>query len=330
MISRRRALVAIGAGVPALLPSFALAQQPEVRRIGFLAIRSRSTPSNPDAYYDSFVQGMRDLGYVEGKNLVIEWRFAEGNYERLSGLAADLVRAKVEVIVSHGTEGTRAAQRAGSIPVVTAAVGDPVVGGFAKTLARPGGNVTGMSTIVADLAEKHVELLKTAMSALSRVAVLMNAGNSFHVANLKVAQAAAEKVGMTVLPVDARTPGQIERGFATMTREGAQAVMVASDPFYTGQRNRFAALAKAHRLPSMFPYREYVEAGGLMSYGPDVGDFFRYAATLVDRILKGARPSDLPFEQPTRYYLVINMKTAKAIGLTVPPTLLLRADKVIE
>jgi putative ABC transport system substrate-binding protein len=331
MISRRRALVAIGAGLPALLPSLSLAQQPGIRRIGFLAIRSRSTPTNPDSYYDSFVQGMRELGYVEGKNLVIEWRFAEGNYQRLPALAADLVRAKVEVIVTHGTEGTRAAQRASSsIPIVTAAVGDPVAGGFAASLARPGGNVTGMSTIVADLAQKHVELLKTTMPALSRVAVLMNFGNSFHAANLKVAQAAAEKVGITVLPVDARTPEAIERGFATMTRERAEAVIVASDPFYTGQRKQFAALATTHRMPSMFPYKEYVEAGGLMSYGPDVGDFFRYAATFVDKIFKGAKPADLPFERPTRYYLVINLKTAKAIGLTIPLTLLTRADRFIE
>jgi putative ABC transport system substrate-binding protein len=331
MISRRRALVAIGAGVPALLPSFSLAQQPGVRRIGFLAIRSRSTPSNPDAYYDAFVQGMRELGYVEGKNLTIEWRFAEGKYERLPGLAADLVRARVEVIVSHGTEGTRAAQRASSsIPVVTAAVGDPVAGGFAASLARPGGNVTGLSTIVADLAQKHVELLKTTMPALSRVAVLMNFGNAFHSANLKVAQAAAEKIGITILPVGARTPEEIERGFATMKREGAEAVIVASDPVYTGQRKQFAALATMNRLPSMFPYREYVEAGGLMSYGPDVGDFFRHAATFVDKILKGAKPADLPFEQPTRYYLVINRKTARAIGLAITLTLLTRADELIE
>jgi len=332
MISRRRVVIAFGAGVPALLTSFSFAQQPGmVRRIGFLAIRSRSTPSNPDAYYDAFVQGMRELDYVERKNLAIEWRFAEGKYERLPGLAADLVRMKVELIVSHGTEGTRAAQRATStIPVVTAAVGDPVASGFAASLARPAGNVTGLSTIVSDLAQKHVELLKTMMPTLSRVAVLLNFGNANHSANLESAQAVAEKIGMTILPVDARTPEEIERGFATMTREGAEAVIVASDPFYTGQRKQFAALAAMNRMPSMFPYREYVEAGGLMSYGPDVADFFRYAATFVDKILKGAKPGDLPFQQPTRYYLVINLKTAKALGLEIPPTLLARADEVIE
>jgi putative tryptophan/tyrosine transport system substrate-binding protein len=330
MIPRRRVLIAIGAGLSGLLPSVSFAQQPRVRRIGFLAIRSRSTATNPDPYYDAFVQGMRELGYVEGKNLVIEWRFAEGNYERLAGLAANLVRAEVEVIVSHGTEGTRAAQRASSIPVVTAAVGHPVAGGFAASLARPGGNVTGLSTITSDLAQKHVELLKTLMPALSRVAILMNFGNSNHAANLKLALAAGEKLGIAILPVDARTPEGIERGFATMTREGAEAFMIDADPFYTGQRKQFAALAMTNRIPSMAPYREYVEAGSLMSYGPDVGDFFRYAATFVDKILKGAQPGDLPFEQPTRYYLVINRKTANALNLKIPLALLTLADALIE
>ena len=274
---------------------------------------------------------MRDLGYVEGKNLAIEWRFAEGSYERLPGLAADLVRMKVEVIVTHGTEGTRAAQRASStIPVVTAAVGDPVASGFAASLARPGGNVTGFSTIIDDLAQKHVQLLRTLKPALSRVAILMNFGNANHTANLKAAQAAAQKLGITILPVGARTAEEIERGFATMKREGAEAFILASEPFYTGQRTQFATLAAANRIPSMLPYREYVEAGGLMSYGPDVADFFRGAATLVDKILRGAKPGDLPFEQPTRYYLVVNLKTAKAIGLTVPVRFLDRADDVIE
>ncbi|MBX9844311.1 MAG: ABC transporter substrate-binding protein [Xanthobacteraceae bacterium] len=331
MISRRRALVAIGAGLPALLPSVSLAQQSGVRRVGFLAIRSRSTATNPDAYYDAFLQGMREAGYVEGRNLAIEWRFAEGKYERLPGLAADLVRAKVEVIVTHGTVGTRAAQRTtNSIPIVAAAVGDPVAGGFAASLARPGGNVTGLSTIIAHLAEKQVELLKTMIPALSRVAILMNFDNASHSANLQNARAEAKKTGMTILPVDARTSEAIERGFATMTRDGAEAVIIASDPFYTGQRWQFAALAAKSRLPSMFPYREYVEAGGLMSYGPDAADSFRYAATFVDKILKGAKPADLPFEQPTRYYLAINLKTAKEIGVTVPISLLTRAEDVIE
>jgi putative ABC transport system substrate-binding protein len=357
MISRRRVVIALGGGVLALLAgvlalfmSFLFirrrgerdqavggrAIEPGelpgmVRRIGFLAIRSRSTPANPDAYYDAFVQGMRELGYVEGKNLTIEWCFAHGKYERLPGLAADLVRMKVELIVSHGTEGTQAAQRATStIPIVTAAVGDPVASGFAASLARPAGNVTGLSTIVNDLAQKHVELLKTMMPRLSRVAVLLNSGNANHAANLKSAEAAAQNVGITILPVNARTPEEIERGFAAMRRQGAEAVIVVSDPFFTGQRTHFATLAATNRMPSMFPYREYVEAGGLMSYGPDVADFFRYAANFVDKILKGAKPNDLPFEQPTRYHLVINLKTAKALGLTIPSMLLAQADESIE
>jgi putative ABC transport system substrate-binding protein len=339
MISRRRVVIAFGAavlalfaGALALFMSFPVAQRPDrVRRIGFLAIRSRSTASHPDPYYDAFEQGMRDLGYVEGQNLTIAWRFADGKYDRLPGLAAELVRMKVELIVTHGTEGTRAAQRATStIPIVTAAVGDPVASGFAASLARPAGNITGLSSIVNDLAQKHLGLLRTMMPSLSRVAVLLNFGNPNHTSNLKSIQAAAQKTGITILPVDARTAEEIERGFATMTREGAEAVIVASDPFYSGQRKQFAALAATNKMPSMFPYREYVEAGGLISYGPNVADSFRYAATFVDKILKGAQPGDLPFEQPTRFYLVINLKTAKALGLTIPPTLLAGADEFIE
>jgi putative ABC transport system substrate-binding protein len=332
MISRRCVVAALAAAVPALLASRSLAQPAgPLRRVGFLAIRSRSTPSRPDAYYEAFMQGMREHGYVEGQNLVLEWRFAEGNYERLPALAADLVRIGVEAIVTHGTEGTLAAQRATStIPIVTAAVGDPVARGFAVSLARPAKNITGLSSIVNDLAQKHVELLKVMLPGLSRVALLMNFGNANHTANLESARAAAKEAGILLMPVDARTPDQIERGFARMTQDGAEAVILASDPFFTGQRHQFARLAAAHRLPSMFPYREYVEAGGLMSYGPNVADSFQYAATFVDKILKGAKPGDLPFEQPTRYYLIINLQTARTLALTVPAMLLARADETFE
>jgi|HubBroStandDraft_6_1064221.scaffolds.fasta_scaffold395788_1 putative ABC transport system substrate-binding protein len=328
MISRRRAIVAIGASVPALLPSVVLAQRPGIRRIGFLGIRSRSTASNPDPYYDAFVQGMREFGYVEGKNLAIEWRFGEGVYERLPALAVELVRANVEVIVTHGAPGTLAAKKATTtIPIVTASLGNPVARGFATSLSRPGGNITGLSTTVDDVTEKQVQLLKTMVPASSRVAMLRHPGST---AVLNVAQAAAEKLGMTILPVNATTAEQIELGFATMKQEGAEAVIVNSEAFYTGQRAQIARLALANRLPSMLPYREYVEAGGLMSYSPDIAELFRSAARFVDKILNGASPGDLPFEQPTRYYLVINLKTANAIGVTVPAQLLDVADDVIE
>ena len=330
--TRRAFLIAAGAWLTLARASASFAQQqPKVWRIGFLAMRSRSTPSNPDVYYDAFVQGMRELGYVEGKNLVIEWRFADGKYERLPGLAAELVRMKVEVIVTHSAAGPQAAQRATStIPIVFVTASDPVGSGFAVSLARPGGNLTGLSNIVSEVSPKHIELLKTMIPKLSRVAVLQNPGNSFHPANLKSIQAAAQQVGIKVLPVDARAPDEIERGFATMTRERAEAVIVAADAFFVQQRRQIAELALKNRLPSMFPFREDVQAGGLMSYGQNLADSYRRAATYVDKILKGAKPGELPIEQPTRFHLAINRKTAKALGLNITNELLLRADEVIE
>ena len=331
MTTRRRIVIALGASVLAApLTSFAQ-QQTNVRRIGFLGSRSRSTPSNPDVFYDAFMQGMRELGYVEGKNLVIEWRFADGKSERLSGLAAELVQMKVEVIVTHGTPPTQMAQRATStIPIVTAVVVDPVSSGFAASLARPGGNITGLSDITLDVSPKRIELLKIIMPTLSHVAILLNPGNPAHPGVLKIVQAAAQQLRIKVLPVDARAPEDIERGFATMKRERAGAVIVASDGFFLGQGRQIAELAVKYRMPSMFPYRENVVAGGLMSYGQNLTDLYRRAATYVDKILKGAKPGELPIEQPTRIHLAINRKTAKTLGLPIPNELLLRADEMIE
>ena len=330
MIARRKLLISLSLSI--LSPAFpSLAQQPKVRRIGFLAVHSRSTQAKPDVYYDAFVQGMRELGYVEGKNLVIEWRFADGKYERLPDLADVLVQMKLEVIVTHSTPAIQALQRATStIPIVTAAVGDPVGSGFAASLARPGGNITGLSVIALEVSPKRLELLKTMMPTLSRVAFLMNPGTSIHPTILKSIQAAAQQIGIMILPVNARSPEEIERGFAVMTRERAGAVIIAPDGFFLGQGRQFAALTVKNRIPSMSPYREHVMAGGLMSYGQNLTDFFRGAATYVDKILKGAKPSDLPIEQPTKIELFINRKTAKALGLTIPNEILLRADKVIE
>ena len=329
MITRRTFLSGLWAG--ALAPAFpALAQQAKVARIGFLGVNSRSTPSNLAVQYDAFILGMRELGYVEGKNLLIEWRFADGKYERLPGLAAELVRMKVEVLVTHGT-GTQAALRATSIiPVVTAFAIDPVGSGFAASLARPGGNITGLSNITTDVSPKHIELLKTIIPELFHVAFLMNPGNPGHSAILKSVQVAGQRVAIRVLPLEARTSEQIERGFAMMTRERTGAVVVAADAFFIAQRLQIAELALKNRMPSTFPYREPVEAGGLMSYGQDITDFFRRSATYVDKILKGAKPADLPIEQPTRFHLAINRKTAKALGILIPKELLLRADEVIE
>ena len=330
MNTRRQILAALSlATLSAALPS--LAQQPDkIRRIGFLSARSRSTASNPEVY-DAFVAGMRDLGYVEGRNLIIEWRFADGKFERLPGLAAELVRMNLEAIVTHATPPAEALRQATrSIPIVFTTVNDPVSSGFAASLARPAGNLTGLSLMTVDISPKHVELLKIMMPKLSRIGVFINPGNSSHRVYLKSVQAAAQQVGIRILPVEAGTPEEIERGFAAMTRERAEAVIFAADSFYIHQRRQTAALALKSKIPSMFYTREQVEAGGLMSYGQNLSDFNRRAATYVDKILKGAKPADLPIEQPTTIHLAINRKTAKALGLIIPQEILLRADEVIE
>ena len=331
MTTRRRILVGLGLG--ALSAAMASrAQQPTmVRRIGFLATRSRSTPTNPDAYYDAFVQGMRELGYVEGKNLIIEWRFADGNYERLPALAAELVQMNIEVLMTSGTPDTKVAQQATKvIPIVMTTVGDPVGIGFAKSLARPGGNITGLSILTPELGPKQLELLKTMLPTLSRVAVLVNPTNPGAPMILDNIQAAARKIGVIVLPVNASTKAEIERGFTAMKQERADAAISFADPFFTGQLRQITALASKQRLPLLYTQREYVKVGGLMSYGPNFADLHRRAAIYVDKILKGDKPADLPIQQPTKFSLVINGKTAKALGLMIPPELLLRADEVIE
>ena len=333
MSTRRQVVLAIGAGALAA-PLALLAQQPApgTHRIGFLAPRSRSTASRPDVYYDAFVQGMRDRGYVEGKNLVIEWRFAEGKYERMPDMAADLVSMKVEVIVVDGTPAVRAAQNATrAIPIVAAIVADPVGSGFAASLGRPGGNITGLSSISVELISKEFELLKAVLPRLSRVAVFTNPGASQHVNLLKNLQAVARQFGVAIVPVSARSTEEIERGFATVKRERAEAVILAAEPFFTGQMHQIAALATKHRLASVYTVSPgYAKAGGLISYGADNLEYFHRAAGLVDKIFRGAKPSELPFEQPTKIHLAINRKTAKAIGITIPQELLLRADEVIE
>jgi putative ABC transport system substrate-binding protein len=275
---------------------------------------------------------MRVLGYVEGKNLLIEWRSAEGNNERLPGLAAELVNLKVDVIVTAGgPPATSAAQKATTIiPIVMGNMGDPVGSGFVKSLARPGGNITGLSNLGSDIGPKHLEMLLSMVPKLSSVAILVNPTNSGHATILENVRAAAQKNGVKVLSVEARTPQEIENAFSTITKERAGAVIVANDSVFIAQRRQTADLATKNRLPSVQLSREYPEAGGLMSYGPIIGDNYRRAATYVDKILKGAKPADLPVEQPTKFEMVINGKTAKALGLKIPQSLLISADKVIE
>lgn len=322
------ALFALGA-----LPLASLAQkQDKTSRVGFLAILSPSSPSNPNVYYDAFVKGMRELGYVEGRNLIIEWRFAEGRYERLPRLAAELVNAQVQVIVTHATPGTRAAQQATrTIPIVTAASIDPVGNGFAASLARPGSNVTGMTVDVGtDLLIKRLDLLRTAVPRLATLGVLANPGSPGHLILVKDLQKIAEPRALRVLVINAATLPEIESGYKTLARERADAAMVLPDGFFLGHGASIAEQALRAKLATIAPWREHVAAGLLMSYGQNVTDTFHDAAIFVDKILKGAKPSELPFQQPAQTHLAINRKTAKALGIIIPQDLLLRADEIIN
>jgi len=328
-MKRREFLFALGAGALAT-PILSFAQQPpKVWRIGYLSPRVRMD-SLP--YERAFLQGMSELGYVEGKNVVVEWRFADGAYERLPYLAAELLRLNVDVIVAPSSSAIRAAQQATkTTPIVFISTGDPVGSGFVASLAQPGGNITGLSNTNLDVSAKLLELLVTMVPKLSRVAVLGNPGSSTHSAILKNVRAAAlTRVGVRVLSVEARTREEIERGFARMTQEHADSVIVAADAFLNQQAQYIAPLALKRRLPSISQPRIYVEAGGLMSYGQNTAESYRHAATYVDKILKGAKPADLPVEQPTKFELVVNLKTAKALGLTIPESIRIRADEVIR
>lgn len=330
MSRRRKIVLALAAGALAVpLATFAQ-QQAKVWRIGLLSVRSRESLVKTGRY-DAFLKGMQELGYIEGKHFVIEGRYANGEFDRVPGLAEELVRLKVDVIVADGNAANRAAQRATTtIPVVITTTPDPVGQGFAASLARPGGNVTGLSSGNLEVVSKYFELITVAVPRVPRIAVLSNPANAGHTERLQTILAAASKTGVTVVPVAARSQEDIERGFAQMAQERARAVIVLADSFFAEHQWRIAELALKRRLPSIFNTPEYPEAGGLMSYGPDLNDNFRHVATFVDKILKGTKPGELPFELPMRLYLVINRKTAKAIGLAIPQELLLRADKVIE
>jgi len=314
-----------GVALAAPLASFAQ-QQPKVWRIGFLAADSSST-----RIYEGFQQGMRELGYVEGKNFIIQWHFADGKYERLPGLAAELVRFNADVIVAGTTLSVQAANQAtDTIPIVMVAVPDPVGEGFVARLSRPGGNITGLSNIVTEVSAKHLELLRVAVRKLSRVAVLINPLNPSDSLILEQIHGAAYSAGVKILAIEASTASQIEAGFGAMTRARTEALIVAADSYFDVQRDQITKLAVKHHLPSISSNREMTEAGGLMSYGQDLAEHYRRAATYVDKILKGAKPGNLPVEQPTVLELVLNQRTAKALRLTIRQELVLRADKVIE
>jgi ABC-type uncharacterized transport system substrate-binding protein len=329
MMNRRTLLSTIGLSlVSAASRSFA--QQQRIWRVGFLALPERPEPFE-SSRFGAFPRGMRELGYVEGKNLQIDWRFAGGEEGRLTGLAAELVQLKVDVIVAGATPVISAAQKVtATIPIVMASANDPVGSGFVASLGRPGGNITGISNLSSDLSSKIVETLLSVTPKLSRVAILVNPKNPSTMAMATSLQAAMQGLGAASQPLEATTTEEIETAFSKMRQQNAEAVIVTADTVFVEQRRRVAELAMKDRMPSMFSFREHVEAGGLMSYGQNLADGYRRAATYVDRIFKGAKPGDLPVEQSTKLELFINLRTAKALGLTVPDTLLARADEVIE
>jgi putative ABC transport system substrate-binding protein len=308
-------------------PLAAEAQQAgKVYRIGYLSIGSGPSPRT-----EALRQGLRELGYVEGRNITIEYRFAQNNVDRLRGLATELVGLKVDLIVTGGPTATRAAQQATSIlPVVMAWGGDPVEARFVATLAQPGGNITGLTSMATELGSKRLAFLKEAVPRMSRVAVLWNPTHSEASASFRETEVATRARGLHLESIEVRTAGDLEGAFRRAVTRHADALTVLLDPVTLFHEVQVAELAARSRIPAIFYEKRFATAGGLMAYGPRDDDLHRRAATYVDKILKGAKPGDLPVEQPTKFELVINLKTAKALGLTIPPSLLQRADQVIE
>jgi putative ABC transport system substrate-binding protein len=330
MTRRTVGLIVIFALAFLVAPLASQTQQPTiVHRIGLL---SAGSPLSSRANVEAFQQGLRDLGYVEGQHLAIEYRYAEGKAERLPELAAELVRLQVEVIVAGGSSAIRAAQHATrTIPIVMGGTADAVASGFVASLTRPGGNITGLHDLGAEISGKRLELLKETVPHSARIAVLANPAASHYEPRMHTLTVAARALGVHLHAVEVRRADELDTAFAAMTREGADALIVLEDTLLLpGLRGRTVDLAAKHRLPAMYDRRQVVEAGGLMAYGPPIPENFRRAATYVDKILKGAKPADLPVEQPIKFELVINLKTAQTLGLTIPPALLFQADEVIR
>jgi putative tryptophan/tyrosine transport system substrate-binding protein len=323
---RRREFITLLGGAAAW-PLAARAQQAgRLPTIGFLGA---NTPSIQSQWTAAFLQRLRELGWIEGRTVTIEYRWAEGRRERFAEIADDFVRLNVAVIITHATEPVVVAKQATSvIPIVFATAGDPVGNGLVASLARPGGNVTGLSNQGTDIAAKRLELLREIVPSLRRLAIMGNPGNPAIVLELREVETAARRLGLEVATLEIRRAEDIASAFPALGR--VDALYLAADPLASVNRIRINTLALGARLPTMHSFREYVEAGGLISYGPNLEDMFRRSADFVDKILRGAKPGDIPVEQPTRFDLVINLTTAKALGLDVPPTLLARADEVIE
>jgi ABC-type uncharacterized transport system substrate-binding protein len=309
-------------------PQTAYAQQPALpRRIGVLLV-ARS-PEHKDV--QQFRQGLRDAGYVEGRDVVIEWRSANGDYAQVPALAADLVQRKVDVVVVEGTLATQALKRATStIPIVMAVVADPVGSGLVANLAHPGANVTGLSMMITDLTAKRLQLLKETIPRLTRLAVLWNPATPYHPKVVEDLKAVAPSLSIELAFVGVRTTEQLGPAFSTVSQAHVQAVYVINDAFFFNHRTTLLKLASKARLPVIYEERNFPDTGALMSYGPNIEDLYRRSAGYVDKILKGAKPGDLPIEQPTKFELVVNLKTAKALGITIPQSILLRADEVIR
>jgi len=306
------------------------AQQPnKVARIGYLDGGFASTNA---ARIDGFRQGLRDLGYIEGKNIIVEYRHSEGKLDRLGELSAELIRLKVDVIVAGGGGAAinAAKQATKTIPIVMPMAIDPVEQGFVTSLAQPNGNITGLATLAPELSGKQLEILKEIVPKLAHVGVFGTSSNAANARLLQEVELAAHSLHLKIQYVDVKTPGEFESAFRAAAKARAEAILVLTGPVANSQRTQIAALAAKHRVPAIFPFPEYVEAGGLMSYGASVSDSYRRAATYVDKILKGAKPADLPVEQPAKFEFIINLKAAKQIGLIVPQRVLARADRVIK
>jgi putative ABC transport system substrate-binding protein len=301
-------------------------------RVGLLTPLTAPSPGQASRLIEALTDGLRGLGYVEGRNLVLEQRHAETKPERLRELAAELLRAPVDLIVTVGSQASRAAKATtSSVPIVMVGVADPVEIGLVANLARPGGNVTGLAFNTGQqIYAKHLELLKEIVPGLSRVAVVIDPRSPIYATNRRELAAAARALGLTLLIHEVREPADVERAFAEMPAQGAAAVFAVPNPFVYGQRRQILDLAARQRLPGAYGFREFAEGGGLVYYGTDLPAMWRRAATFVDKILKGAKPADLPVEQPTKFELVVNVRTAKALGLALPPSVLSRADHVIE
>jgi putative ABC transport system substrate-binding protein len=325
-MNRRSAIILLAA-----IPFASLAQQrSKPAKVGFLYFASRKSAIE-SRRYPAFVKGMADLGYVEGKNLSIEARFADGKAEHLPTLASELTRVGVDVIVAGGNAAINAARQATkTIPIVIAQSPDPVEQGWAASLARPGGNITGLISVASEIELEMMEFMQAAVPGLTRIAILWNPANRTHQVRTATMRDAAKKIGASVVAVSAQKPEEFEPAFQVMARERVQALIILGDTYFLSEARRIADLALKSRLPSAHTIGDYAEQGGLLTYGPDIPDNFRRAAGYVDRILKGAKPGDLPIERPRRFELTLNMKTARALGLSIPKTLQFQADRVIE